>query len=165
MSEIPSIAEEKNQWLYSHIDIKFPTKESIQGRRCYKARMKGAEYQVMDVPETSGSFTDSDLYKVDFHRATVMFSLLQAKRWDDKAEQEAIVEFFTQIIFSSPCDLYLGFADGQPIAAAIVTSVDDELLISDLACESEKVQSAFVSSLFAQLKGGHGIVYLERLLS
>ncbi|WP_047047803.1 hypothetical protein [Vibrio mexicanus] len=165
MSEIPSIVEVKNQWLYSHIDIKFPTKESIQGRRCYKARAKDAEYQVMDVPEIAGSFIDSDLYKVDFHRATVMFSLLQAKRWEEQSEQEAIVEFFTQIIFSPPCDLYLGFADGQAIAAAIVTSVDGELLISDLACDSEKVESEFISSLFARLKDGHDIVYLEKPLS
>jgi len=61
-----------------------------------------------------------------------MFSLLQALRGRDEQEQNYLLEFFTQIIFSEPCYLYVGFKQAEPVAAALITQAENELLISDI---------------------------------
>lgn len=75
-----------------------------------------------------------------------MFSLLQSKRWEEQNEQELIVEFLSQIIFSEPCDLYVGFQNGEPSAAAIITKNGKELLVSDVVSLSGN-NDEFVASL------------------
>ncbi|NRF26941.1 flavodoxin [Vibrio coralliilyticus] len=142
-----SIVETKNQWLSQHIDVEFPTKESLAGRQLYMAKSQDSQFETLvSLPEPSTAFSEQDIFKVDFHRLTVMFSLLQSKRWEEQNEQELIVEFLSQIIFSEPCDLYVGFQNGEPTAAAIVTKLDDSLLISDVISTLGE-HSAFVSSL------------------
>lgn len=142
-----SIVETKNQWLSQHIDVEFPTKESLAGRQLYLAKSQDSQFEkLVGLPEPSTIFSEQDIFKVDFHRLTVMFSLLQSKRWEEQNEQELIVEFLSQIIFSEPCDLYVGFQNGEPSAAAIITKDGKELLVSDVVNLSGN-NDEFVASL------------------
>lgn len=165
----PAIAELKNQWLFQHVNVEFPTPESLAGRELYKQKLAEKTYCQIgtDVIEHQPLNLD-DVYLVDFHRLTVAFSLLQAKQWDDQAEQNLVVEFLSQIIYSAPCDLYLAFSDGEAIAAAIVTTSDKELLISDLSFNSERataLESAFISALVQKTRESdidYSDIYLEK---
>ncbi|MCG9681059.1 flavodoxin [Vibrio sp. Isolate23] len=141
------IVEVKNQWLSQHVDVEFPTQESLAGRALFLEKSADSQFKKLDDKLDAGTdFVTQDIYKVDFHRLTVMFSLLQSKRWEQLRDQELIVEFLSQIIFSEPCDLYVGFQNGEPTAAAIVTKLDNTLLISDVvSCVSEP--TAFIASL------------------
>lgn len=128
-----SIIAAKNQWLSQHVDVEFPTQESLAGRALFLEKSTASQFEKLnDKPEACEEFNAQDIYKVDFHRLTVMFALLQSKRWDAQHDQELIVEFLSQIIFSEPCDLYVGFQNGEPTAAAIVTKQENTLLISDV---------------------------------
>lgn len=165
---LPKIAETKNQWLYQQVDVEFPTKESIAGMELYKAAVTQRQYQLMaQVPTQDGTFADEDIYLVDFHRLTVMFSLLQAGMWSSEPEQQLIVEFLTQIIYSEPCSLYLGFKDGEAVAAAIVTVEPESVLVSDVATKSESanmMKNAFVAALCSKLNvviDQNNALYLE----
>lgn len=130
---IPHIAKIKNQWLAEQVDVQYPTKESLAGRKLYLAKAEQQHFTTLDTDiQYEPNFAQEDIFLVDFHRLTVMFSLLQSQRWDKPEEQELIVEFLTQIIYSEPCQLYLGFSNGEPVAAAVVTTTDDAFLISDV---------------------------------
>ncbi len=169
MTELtPNICKAKNQWLAQQVDVEYPTKESIEGRKIYLESVEKAQCLKVDPTELpNGSYADEEIFLVDFHRLTVMFALLQSQRWQSKSEQELIVEFLTQIIYSEPCQLYVGFKNGEPLAAAIVTEIDDEVLISDIIVaanndESEKYQ--FAASVVAKLSSPSRLfetVYLE----
>ncbi|SHO58498.1 hypothetical protein [Vibrio quintilis] len=135
MVGIPQVVDEKIKWLSGQVDVEFPTEPSLKGRSIYLASIKQCRYSEIVPDPASDAYTDEALtntYLVDFHRLTVMFALLQANQYDGQAEKDAIVEFFTQIILSPPCQLYLGFEAGQAVAAAIITRNDSELLISDI---------------------------------
>lgn len=153
---LPKIAELKNQWLYQQVDVEFPTKESIAGLDVYKSAVSARQYQTLtEVPLHEGIIDVEDIYLVDFHRLTVMFALIQASMWQNESEQELIVEFLTQIIYSDPCSLYLGFKDGEAIAAAIVTRDEQSVLISDVAIKAEHSavsNTDFVAALCAKLE-------------
>ena len=100
---IPKIAEIKNEWLYQQVDVEYPTKESIAGLALYKAKVASCQYEQLESVTTESSvFGKDDIFLVDFHRLTVMFSLLQSSQWQDSSDQEMIVEFLTQIIYSEP---------------------------------------------------------------
>ncbi|RTZ17406.1 flavodoxin [Vibrio aquaticus] len=148
----PKIAELKNAWLYQQVDVQFPTKESLVGLELYKQAAAECQYQLYQPSEAhETAFSPDELFLVDFHRLTVMFALLQANRWSKPQDQEMIVEFLTQIIYSEPCSLYLGFKEGEAVAAAIVTQVDSTALISDVVCKESTNQALFVDSLVAKL--------------
>ena len=147
----PQIAQIKNQWLYQQVEVEFPTKESLKGREVYQESLKDKTYTKFESQafsyEPSDVFELDDVFVVDFHRLTVMFALMQAKRWQKENDQQMIVEFLTQIIYSEPCQLYLGFSGGEPIASGIVSRVDNEMLISDLFTEDESKRNAFIAAL------------------
>ncbi|MDN3685917.1 hypothetical protein QW180_29690 [Vibrio sinaloensis] len=81
-------------------------------------------------------------------------------------EQELVVEYLTQIIYSEPCELYVGFKQGEPAAAAIVTQIDGQVLLSDLAVkhqEEAEIQS-FTKGLLNKLDvnpNEYSDIYLE----
>ncbi|MBN3495202.1 flavodoxin [Vibrio neptunius] len=144
-----SIIVAKNQWLSQHVDVEFPTQESLLGRALFLE--KSAACEVRKLSHESESHEESrilDIYKVDFHRLTVMFALLQSKRWDKRHEQKLIVEFLSQIIFSEPCDLYIAFLNGESAASAIVTKQQNTLLISDIVTLGSE-REAFIASLLS----------------
>ncbi|OAJ95756.1 hypothetical protein [Vibrio bivalvicida] len=152
---IPKIAEIKNEWLYQQVDVEYPTKESIAGLALYKAKVATCEYeQLSEVPQDKGVFGCDDIFLVDFHRLTVMFALLQARKWQQQAEKDLILEFLSQIIYSEPCRLYLGFKFGEAVAAAIVTQNEQTLLISDIVVNDTSghfSEQDFISGLCTKL--------------
>lgn len=164
-TSVPAIASAKNQWLYQHIDVKYPTKECLEGRKLYKQRIESMSYKTLaelnwQAPESPASL---EIHKVDFHRLTVMFALMQAKHWPQQAQQDLIVEFLTQIIYSEPCELYLGFIEGNPVAASIITTLDGQVLLSDFFVE-EEVKDQFISGLLDLIDADtidNSDVYLE----
>ncbi|MBU2895157.1 flavodoxin [Vibrio hepatarius] len=123
----------KNQWFNQHVDVDFPTKESLLGRDLFLSDANArSSYQLKALPQTKSEYAEDEIFKVDFHRLTVMFSLLQSQRWNSSTDQALVVEFLSQIIFSPPCDLYVGFLHGEPAAAAVVTKHGSSLLVSDI---------------------------------
>ena len=152
---IPKIAEIKNEWLYQQVDVEYPTKESIAGLALDKEKVTSCQYdQLESVPTESSVFGKDDIFLVDFHRLTVMFALLQARRWQNQADKDLILEFLSQIIYSEPCSLYLGFKAGEAVAAAIVTESEDASLISDIVVKDESEQISkqdFISALCVKL--------------
>ena len=137
----------KNQWFSQHVDVDFPTKESLLGRALFLSDAnKRTSYQLKVLPQTNLEYAEDGIFKVDFHRLTVMFSLLQSQRWGSSTDQALVVEFLSQIIFSPPCDLYVGFLQGEPAAAAVVTKYGNSLLVSDIVTTSSNHES-FLSTL------------------
>lgn len=126
-----AIVETKNRWLCHHVDVLFPTAESIKGRELYLSL--NAQQSVAPLTFSAQHHIHLDsIYLVDFHRLTIMFALLQASRCLQEEQQALLVEFFTQIIYSAPCSLFLGFVDTKPVAAALLTEAEHSLLISDI---------------------------------
>ncbi|MFC5079916.1 hypothetical protein VTH8203_03322 [Vibrio thalassae] len=120
----------KNQWLASQIDVDFPTPESVQGRELYQESLSSNYLDSLE-PEFDDSL-NIEWHKVDFHRLTVMFALLQAKRWSVEQHQNAVVEFFAQIILDETHDLYVGFDNTEPCAATIMCKEQSVVLFSDI---------------------------------
>lgn len=128
----PRVFQEKNSWLWQQVNVEFPTAESLRGQACYEELLKESEVVSLTIGDAVTDDQLEGVFLVDFHRLTVMFAVLQSTRVQDEAAQRDLVEFFTQIIYSEPCSLYLGFADSTPVAAALVTKTNDEVLISDV---------------------------------
>ncbi len=123
----------KNNWLYQQVDVEYPTKSSLAGRCIYQSQQVNKLCSLWQEHPLTLSFTD-DIFLVDFHRLTIMYALLQASQY--KADQrDDIVEFLTQIIYSPPCELYLGFEQGLAVAAAMVTRYDNQVLVSDVVVQ------------------------------
>ncbi|PJC87374.1 flavodoxin [Vibrio sp. HA2012] len=141
-SDAEVIIKKKNNWLTSQVDVQFPTPESIKGRDLYLAAEQGRQYVQIDASISSSEESVVDeIYRVDFHRLTVMFSLLQASKWEDKQEQAYILEYFSQIILNEECQLYIGFVDTYPVACAMVTQENGDILISDIVVDRIRSKS------------------------
>jgi hypothetical protein len=121
---------EKNQWLASQVEGGYPTKESLKGRDLYLGAITSCYLEPFEAP--SDSITNIEWHLVDFHRLTIMFSLLHSKRWANDEHQQLIVEFLTQIIVEPIHSLYVGFEHGEVAAAAMVSMEGDTVLISDI---------------------------------
>lgn len=164
---IQSLIDAKNQWLYDQVDVQFPTPESLQGLAVYQTLNQALPNEIFTAQRQVSENHLAAIYLVDFHRLTIMFALLQATRCQQPEQQALLVEFFTQIIYSPPCSLYLGFADTQPIAAAIVTSDGSSLLISDVVMQHNPIFTSsdeFVSAVVAKYQQDHslsGSIYIE----
>ena len=166
--ETPAIAETKNNWLYAQVDVEFPTKESLAGRALYQSQVEHKQYQELNIEALSSSndlFAAEDVFIVDFHRLTVMFSILFAKQWQSDEEQQLIIEFLTQIIYSEPCELYVGFQNEELVATAILTRDKGQLLVSDIATLNKVSDSkmSFVKAVLAKQTGlqDNSDIYLE----
>ena len=166
-SSLP-IVDSKNKWLWSQVDVEYPTAESLQGRSLYQALIESRQVEELSVSEPQPAVALDDIYLVDFHRLTIMFALLQATQFDSEQQQNLLVEFFTQIIYSQPCSLYLGFADGQPAAAAILTEQDNQVLLSDIVVKNSQpfgAEKEFALAVLSKWRQGHefsGQVYWQR---
>ncbi len=137
----PNVFKVKNQWLFDQVEVEFPTPESLKGRSIYQAISEGKHVTSMPKANEATGINLEEIFLVDFHRLTVMFSLLQASRGRDEQEQNYLLEFFTQIIFSEPCYLYVGFKQSEPVAAALITYSDNELLVSDVVVKDTSYAS------------------------
>lgn len=130
--EHQSLIERKNQWLYSQVDVKYPTKESLAGRKLYKQFQANKTYSTESVNHSLTSNIADDLFIVDFHRLTICFATLYSNHWDDKESQSLIIEFLTQIILEPDFPIIIAFKNGEPIGCALGTICDREILISDI---------------------------------
>ncbi|MBR9876204.1 flavodoxin [Vibrio sp. J1-1] len=146
--------ERKNAWLHDLVEVEFPTPESLKGRDIYFQMLEQQQYQVVDKNALLAGEVDcktKELFLVDFHRLTIMFSILQSQRWDKQYDQEMIVEYLTQIILTPDFELYVGFKDGNPVGAAIVSQFEGNTLISDVAVSDLIAKSQFESDLAKRL--------------
>ncbi|MZI95158.1 hypothetical protein F9817_18425 [Vibrio sp. CAIM 722] len=153
MTTMPSqLLNVKNRWLWQQVEVDYPTPESIRGRQVYESlSQKASAIPFTDSPSHQQSLHPNVL-AADFHRMTIMFSLLQANRVTAPEEKEALVEFFTQIIYSEPCTLYLGFSQGEAVAAALLTIDDNQWLISDVVmCDNQEFSHSdvFINQVIA----------------
>lgn len=165
-----ALAELKQRWLKTQIDVEFPTSESQAGYALYQQRASNFTLQPFDsisFSDTTSRFADSDIFLVDFHRLTIFFAQLQAQVWQTPEQQALTIEFFTQIIYSEPCNLYLGFLAGEPVACAIVTQSDDAILISDMVAHHNDgaLAQTFVQDLVAKYRWDTSKVFIEQMPS
>ncbi|BCG15137.1 flavodoxin [Vibrio sp. Vb5031] len=146
--------ERKNTWLYELVEVEFPTPESLKGRDVYFKTLEKATYQVVNkdtLLESDSEFNPDDIFLVDFHRLTIMFSILQSQRWEQQYDKDMIIEYLTQIILTPDFELYIGFKSGVSIGAAIVSHLEGNTLISDVAVSESKYKSSFVADLAKRL--------------
>ncbi|WP_299131000.1 hypothetical protein [uncultured Vibrio sp.] len=144
-NEIPEIAHNKNQWLFSQLDIAYPAKESLLGLDIYKKQLSQKTYQLLPQDQTPTQI--DELHKVDFHKLTVLFSLNQASAYQDEAERANILEFLSQIMLSDEHELYVGTKNGEVVASAVMTATDEELLISDVVNQDDQNIVGFAKQL------------------
>jgi len=165
---VPHVVTVKNQWLFDQVEVEFPTPESLRGRAVYENLCSSTTVSTFISSDHNKMFNSDDIFQVDFHRLTVMFSILQALRGQNEQEQNDLVEFFTQIIFSEPCSLYVAFYQSEPIAAAIVTEFENQLLVSDIVIKSAEVcgsKQQFAASIidkWALSRSFDGTIYIEQ---
>lgn len=155
-SKLP-LVENKHRWLLGHVDVDYPTPESILGRDLYIGRELAIQYREWPLTQMEpliGPLVD-EVFLVDFHRMTVMFAQLQSWFWKDEKAQNHVLEFFAQIDLTDKHDLYVGFINGQPIICCIATWSANELLISDLVSKqpNEAVIVSFVQSVYSRYIG------------
>lgn len=158
LSKIEQLVSQKNLWLSQQVDVEFPTPESIAGRDIYLQSQQSVQYQHSELQRLQQSPWVEEVIEVDFHRLTIMFSVLQASNWSDNPEQQSlIIEFLTQIILDSEYQLYLGFIQGEAVAALIcrVESSDNIVLLSDIVVsepyKNQNNEQAFISDVLNEL--------------
>ncbi|HCE4527931.1 TPA: flavodoxin [Vibrio parahaemolyticus] len=150
--------ERKNAWLHDLVEVEFPTPESLKGRETYFQATNAQEYQIVakdSLLEGEANLQADDIFLVDFHRLTIMFSILQSQRWEEQYDQEMIVEYLTQIILTPDFELYVGFKDGNPVGAAIASSYEDNTLISDVAVSQSLDKQQFSVDIAKRLNSDH----------
>jgi hypothetical protein len=82
----------KQEWLYSHIDVPYPTSESVSGWSVYK--------DITLVPSNNhdGPTQELEWHWVSFHKLTVWFAQYYAGQLTDQDPiKNNLIEFFTQI--------------------------------------------------------------------
>ncbi|MBD1557539.1 flavodoxin [Vibrio sp. S9_S30] len=126
------LVERKNQWLCSQVDVKYPTKESLAGRKLYKAFQSNKAYTTESVNRSFIDDIADEIFIVDFHRLTICFATLYSNHWEEKESQSLIIEFLTQIILEPDFPIIIGFKNGEPIGCALGTILDKKILISDI---------------------------------
>jgi len=134
-NDIPESAQLKNQWLFDQLDVAYPAKESLLGRDIYQKNLSSKTYQ--QLPNDQPAAEVDEIYLVDFHKLTVLFSLHQASQYSNESDKAYILEFLSQIILSDDHKLYVGIVAGEVVASAIITEHEDSLLISDIVYQSK----------------------------
>ncbi|GAD79847.1 hypothetical protein [Vibrio ezurae] len=150
---IEQLQQLKNQWLFSQVEVDFPTRESVLGKACYLDLIEATNtITAFDIDELqdSDSSAQFDWVKADFHKLTVLFSQFYASHSRvPVASKEYLQEFFAQIILdeSTPHSLCLGFAGPEVAAVAIVSCVKERVLVSDLLLADSCSEKAEVSAI------------------
>ncbi|MGO2341290.1 flavodoxin [Vibrio litoralis] len=150
-SQIESYILAKNQWLSKQVDVEFPTPESLIGRKVYLESQQNIKYSLSEVQSLLSNKVGLDVIEVDFHRLTILFSIIQASQFSDNPEQQSLViEFLTQIILDDEYQLFLGFDDGEAVSALICKIDQDEqvAVLTDIVI-SENAQGSFKTQDFS----------------
>lgn len=143
MDSFDALIDSKNTWLKELVAVEFPTPESVEGAKLYLTKASEAQCLALD-DITSESEIDIDaLYRVDFHRLTIMYSQLHAKRWQGR-DAELVLEFLTQIILEPDYEIYVGFKAQIPVFGFMLSSTTEgDVLISDTVyCPHNESQPA-----------------------
>lgn len=150
-SQIESYILAKNQWLSKQVDVEFPTPESLIGRKVYLESQQNIKYSLSEVQSLLSNKVGLDVIEVDFHRLTILFSIIQASQFSDNPEQQSLViEFLTQIILDDEYQLFLGFDDGEPVSALICKiDLDNQVAVLTDIIISENAQDSFKTQDFA----------------
>lgn len=156
-SQIDSYISAKNHWLSQQVDVEYPTPESLMGRQLYLEAQQNVKYSVSEVEsllsnkEGLSNKVGLDVIEVDFHRLTILFSVLQASQLSDTPEnQSLVIEFLTQIILDDEYQLFLGFDEGEAVFALICKIDQDNQLavLTDIAI-SQNYHHSFKTQDFA----------------
>lgn len=134
------ILQTKIDWMLSHVEVDFPTRESLLGRAVYQDLMESSSVKAFH--PSDGPAPNLEWMKVDFHKMTVMFAHFfahNAKVPEDS--QTVLLEFMAQIILDDNPSLWLAFKQGEIVTTAITTESETELLISDFLSEFTPVGS------------------------
>ncbi|CAM4135344.1 hypothetical protein [Vibrio neonatus] len=157
-SNIEQLQQLKNQWLFSQVDVDFPTRESVLGKACYLDLIE-AQNSIQAIErakiEAQSASAQLEWIKADFHKLTVLFSQFFASHSQvPVASKEYLQEFFAQIILDeqAPHSLCLGFSGTEVAGVAIVSIAEDpqsqvSVLISDLLIDDALDSHAEVSSI------------------
>ncbi|MGF1762062.1 hypothetical protein [Aliivibrio kagoshimensis] len=127
---------EKMSWMQSHVDVQYPTQESVIGKDYYLAtEATETDTYLLDIDILNTlplpPFSD-EIVLIDNHRLTIRFAMLLSEKWPD--HKESVFEFLTQIILDESYQLFLAIEQGGPTACALVANVTNEtVMISDLA--------------------------------
>lgn len=161
-----SLIEQKNRWLVEQVAVEFPTPESLSGLKLYQTSLNERRLSEINVADINEAQSDPalEVYLVDFHRLTIMFALEQAKRWQDETDRAYIVEYLTQIILSPEHRLFVAFQNGEPVGAAMVTQVEQGLLVSDLIYQQQTQYEAVLPLIIAVLKNQQHLRSLPEII-
>lgn len=134
-AKIEQLIEQKQTWMASHItEAEFPTPLSEKGLQLYQSNQLDQSTQlVSSVPDSSPNTLT--IYPVDCHPLTIRFSMILASQWQEESEQEAVLEYLTQIMLEedSPARLFVGFFKGKPTVCGMIYQTDDALaLVTDI---------------------------------
>lgn len=156
--------EKKNAWLKSLVEVEFPTPESVLGSDLYlnRAQTYGTYHKNEGVTRSAidpiPTLNIDALYRVDFHRLTIMFAQLHARYWSQNQDESAhVLEFLTQIILEPDYEIYVGFLNQEAVLGFILSSPKEGvLLMSDCIYwhdETVKLNSIpLMSDIFDQWK-------------
>ncbi|WP_261818194.1 flavodoxin [Vibrio gallicus] len=155
------ILGKKISWMTSHIEVDFPTRESVLGKAIYLDLMEASSTEAL-TGEIAAK-TGIEWLQADFHKMTVMF----ADHFSNNVQlptqsQGLLLEFLAQIILDKEASqLWLAFNDGQVVATAIVTQMDKQILISDFQLADKHK----LGSLIQQIGGLHNTIWLQAVQS
>ncbi|WP_089139206.1 flavodoxin [Vibrio rumoiensis] len=156
--QIESYISDKNNWLSKQVDVEFPTPESLIGRQLYLASQQDITFTESNIESLLKTKGDLEVIEVDFHRLTILFSIIQASLWSDTpADERFIIEFLTQIILDDDYQLYLGFHEREPVSALIchIDQKNSLAVLSDITIsknwQSTFNEQGFVSDILSYL--------------
>ncbi|CEO40922.1 hypothetical protein C0Z01_18155 [Photobacterium kishitanii] len=128
----------KNAWMASHVtDAEFPTPLSEKGLHLYQLAHSELSAEIID-SITSPNESSLTFYPVDCHPLTIRYALVYSSYWQQEKQQQAIVEYLTQIMFEADANaqLYVGFYNSKPAATGMIyTDINDDekvSLVSDI---------------------------------
>ncbi|KJG10853.1 hypothetical protein C0W96_02850 [Photobacterium kishitanii] len=123
----------KNAWMASHVtDAEFPTPLSEKGLYLYQLAHSELSAKIID-SITSPTESSLTFYPVDCHPLTIRYALVYSSYWQQEKEQQAIVEYLTQIMFEvdANAQLYVGFYNSKPAATGMIyTDINDDKKVS-----------------------------------
>lgn len=132
MHSLEQLQAIKQAWLYSHIDVPYPTSESLSGWSVYK------ELHIPTVNQTSIPTEHLEWHWVSFHKLTVWFAQYYASQLaDSDVIKNELIEFFTQITIES----------GDQIKLYIITSAKNGDIAGAGFCAVTSEQQTIIEHL------------------
>ncbi len=134
MSQSNQLQHIKNQWIFSHINVPYPTEESVKGFSFYQSlEFQREAFQSHNEPLNN---TDYQLIWVDFHKLTVWFAQFYIQNMGlTQEKQQWLLGLFTQFSYEPEVDTVKPFFityQSNIVECGFVISAEEEQVISDL---------------------------------